>query len=140
VRRALALGAVDLGLALAAAALFALAATGRLAPVAYQVGVVGFLIAGTVLWVRVERAKGRGRGVLRRLAAAVGGLALAVLAGPVLVLTPLFAIAAEIPQEAGFTLVVAVAMESLRLGLVVAGTMTLLGGLASLAVGLARRG
>jgi hypothetical protein len=140
VRRALALGAVDLGLALAAAVLFALAATDHLAPVAYRVGVVGFLIAGTLLWVRVERAKGRGRGLLRRLTSALGGLVLAVLGGPMLVLTPLFTLAAQIPQEAGFSVVVAVAMESLRFGLLAAGVMTLIGGLASLAAGITGRG
>jgi hypothetical protein len=112
----LALAATNFACTLVLAGLFALGATGRLSPVAYQVGLIGLGALAVALWARVEQTFGRGHGAFRRIATAAAALPIAIVATPALVLMPLFALEGQMPAEAGFRPVVAVALESLRAG------------------------
>lgn len=115
----------------------------RLSQGAFLASLVVFFGALTALWLRVERSRAGGRDALSRIGRGAAALVVVVLALPVLVLAPLFALQEALPPEAGFHDVTRPAMVLLliSLALVVAVNMAGLSVLAGSALwaSLARR-
>ena len=89
---------------------------------AFLAGVVVLLGGVTALWVHVEDRGARARSVLERIGRAAVALVVVVALGPIAVLTPLFALDAQLPAEAAVDHVISRTMVLLlvSLGLVVA--------------------
>jgi len=83
------------------ALIYAAAAKHLLPQSAFLGSLAVFFIGLTVLWVRTERSRGPTRDVLSRAGRIAGGLVLAAVAVPGLVLTPLFFVHEYVPPEAG---------------------------------------
>lgn len=80
---------------------YTLAGTRLLSQGAFWAALVVVFVAGTALWVRVERRQGPRRDVLSRVGCIVVALVLPIIAAPVVVLTPLFFLHDQLPREAG---------------------------------------
>ena len=79
---------------------------------------VVFMLA-TALWVRSEQRNCR-RPPLRRLSGVAGALVTAVVLAPMVVLTPLFWLHAQLPPEAGFDQTIGRVMAAMLIALVLA--------------------
>jgi hypothetical protein len=126
------------GLALFAAAYVA-AALRWLSQGAFVASVVVLVGAVTALWVRTERQAAGGRGPIDRLGRAVGGFALVAILGPVGLLTPLFALQGQLPQETGADHVISRIMVLLLASLALVALCNLAGALYEVAVALGAR-
>lgn len=85
---------------------YTLAGTRLLSQGAFWAALVVVFVAGTALWVRVERLQGPRRDVLSRLGRIAVGLVVPVIAGPGVVLTPLYFFHEQLPPEAGLATVI----------------------------------
>jgi len=112
------------------ALIYAVAAKRLLTQGAFLAGLaVGF--AGlTVLWVRVERSRGGARDLLSRAGRIGGGLVLAAIAVPGVVLMPLFFINEYVPPEAGIAGILGPVMFILLVSLALVALVNLAGVLA----------
>jgi hypothetical protein len=81
--------------------IYAAAAKRLLNQGAFLAGLALCFVGLTVLWVRTERSRGPARDVLSRAGRIGGGLVLAAIAVPGVVLMPLFFINEYVPPEAG---------------------------------------
>jgi hypothetical protein len=93
-------GANVVGVA-AFALLYALAGRRLLSQGAFWVALALLFVASAVLWVRLEGRQGPRRDVLSRAGRIAAGLALPIIAAPVVVLTPLFFLLDQLPREEG---------------------------------------
>jgi hypothetical protein len=114
----LALLAINAAAAVAFALVYAAAGTRLLTQGAFWAALVVLFVAVTAVWVRVERRQGPGRDVLRRAGRIVAGAAVAAIAVPGLVLTPLFFVHELLPREAGVADVIGPVMFLLLAALV----------------------
>lgn len=113
--------------------------SGRLGVPAFLACLVIVFVLATALWVRTER-RHRRLEPLRRLARVAGGLLLVVVLAPMIVLTPLFWLDAQLPVEAGFQRTLGFVMAATLTALVLSVLVNAVGGVV-IAVGtLARRG
>lgn len=81
--------------------MYALAAKRLLPQSAFLASLALLFAALTMLWVRTERSRGPARDVLSRAGRIAGGLVLATMVVPGLILTPLFFVHEYVPPEAG---------------------------------------
>lgn len=119
--------------------LYGVGATNRISPGLFRGGLVVGFLATTTLWVQVERSMCGRLVPIRRVGRALGALALTIVGAPALVLTPLFALDAQLPIEVGFADVVTRTMVLLLLALVITVAMNVAAGATALTVGIARR-
>ncbi|HEY8370765.1 MAG TPA: hypothetical protein VIM86_15790 [Thermodesulfobacteriota bacterium] len=133
------LAGVNLGAVVLLVLLVGSALVGSLSPVPYRVALVGLLAGYLVLWVRVERDLGRGRHLLLRAFRALAALVIALVAAPMVVLTPVFSLEAQLPESAGFDRVSARSMVVVRVARDALVTSNVLAGGAAVAVGMVAR-
>ncbi len=126
-------GAAAFGLA------YTLAGKRLLSQSAFWAALVVVFVAGTALWVRVERAQGPRRDVLSRVGRIVAGLVLPILAAPVMVLTPLFFLHQQLPREAGVAETIGRVMFLLLTSLALMVLVNVAGIVSMAGAGLARR-
>ena len=93
--------------------------SGRIGVPAFVACLALLFVLATVLWVRSER-RNRRREPLRRLGGVVGGLLVAIVLAPMVVLTPMFWLHAQLPPEAGFDRTLGLVMAAMLIALVLA--------------------
>lgn len=93
--------------------------SGRIGGPAFVGCLVVLFVLATALWVRSER-RNRGREPLRRISGGVGGLLIAAVLAPMVVLTPMFWLHAQLPPEAGFDHTIGLVMAAMLVALVLA--------------------
>ncbi len=123
----LVLASTNFGSALLFAGLYAVAATHRIPGAAFLPLLVLLFVAATVLWVRVEAARGAGLPPMSRAIRWVSALALAAILTPVLVLMPLFWLFHVLPASAGLDVILGRTMFLLMLALVLTALVNVAG-------------
>ena len=99
---------------------------------------VVFMLA-TALWVRSEQ-RNRPRAPLRRLTGVVGALLMAVVLAPMVVLTPMFWLHAQLPPEAGLDHTIGRVMAAMLIALVLAVLVNAVGAAVVMGRAFLRRG
>jgi hypothetical protein len=134
----MALAAVNVVGAVVFAGLYAAGGSGRVPPVLFVVGLPVVFVAVTALWVRVE---GRSRALdpMVRVGRGALGLLAVVIGLPMVVLMPLFWLESQLPLEAVPALHLGPVMALLLVALVLVVAVNLVGGLAAVALAIARR-
>jgi hypothetical protein len=102
--------------------------SGHIGSAAFLTCLAGLFLLATALWVRSERGNRR-RAPLRRLSGVVGALVLAMALAPMVVLTPMFWLHAQLPPEAGFDQTIGRAMAAMLMALVLAVGVNAVGGM-----------
>jgi len=97
---------------------YASAAKRLLTQGAFLTGLVVCFVGLTALWVRAERSRGPARDALSRAGRIAGGLVLAMMAVPGVVLMPLFFLNERLPPEAGLAEMLGPVMFILLISLV----------------------
>jgi len=98
--------------------IYAAAAKRLLTQGAFLAGLVVCFVGLTALWVQAERSRGPARDALSRAGRIAGGLALATMAVPGVILMPLFFLNEYLPSEAGLAEMLGPVMFILLISLV----------------------
>lgn len=101
--------------------------SGRLGGGAFVGCLAALFLLATALWVWSER-RNRNRAALGRLVGVVGGLLIAVVLAPMVVLTPMFWLHAQLPPEAGFHQTIGLVMAAMLMALALAVLVNAVGG------------
>ena len=131
----LALGAANFLGVLLFGTLYAVAGAGLIPQRAFLVCAGLLFVLVTVTWVSTER-RHRHLTPLARFGRAAGGLAIAVIATPVLVLMPAFWLDSQLPPEAGLNRLLGPIMALVLMSLVLVGLVNLAGGVVTAVLGL----
>jgi hypothetical protein len=134
----MALAAVNVVGAVVFAGLYAAGGSGRIPPVLFLVGLPVVFVAVTALWVRVED-RSRALDPMVRVGRGAIGLLAVVIGLPIVVLMPLFWLESQLPLEAVPALHLGPVMALLLIALVLVVAVNLVGGLAAVALAIARR-
>ena len=113
--------------------------SGRIGGLAFVGCLVLLFGLATALWVRSER-RNRGRDPLRRLGGGVGALLIAIVLAPMLVLTPMFWLHAQLPPEADFEHTIGRVMAAMLMALVLAVLVNAVGAVVVVVRALVARG
>ncbi len=123
----LALAATNFGSVLLFLGIYAAAAAGRVPEAAFPPLLVLLFLAATVLWVRVEGARGGRLPPTSRAVRSVAALALSAVLSPVLVLMPLFWLFHALPSSYRFDVVLNRTMFLLMIAMVLTALVNLAG-------------
>ena len=121
------LAAIDALVMLVFGAVYTAGAVRLLSQAAFLAALAVGFVGAIALWVRTERGVGRTADPVARLGRVVAGLMIALIAVPGAVLTPLFALQAQLPPEAGLDDVIARVMVLLLPCVALAIAMNLVG-------------
>ena len=121
------LAAIDVFAILVFGAIYTAGAVRLLSQAAFLAALALGFAGAIALWVRTERAPVRTADPIARLGRGIAGLLLAVIGVPGAVLTPLFALQAQLPPEAGLDDVIARVMVLLLPCVALAVAMNLVG-------------
>jgi hypothetical protein len=131
-----ALVTTNLAIVLAFGILYGAAATHAISQSVFRAMLIPLLVAGTALWVHVERAQRVGLRPLARALRMLGALAFTVVGIPVLVMMPLQCLAAGMTPSANFGPVALRAATLVAVSLVMVTAVNLLGGLITAGIAL----
>jgi hypothetical protein len=124
----LAIAATNFGTVLVFLAVYAATAAGKLPEAAFPPLLVLIFLAATVLWVRVEEARGAGLSPAGRAIRSVAALALSAILSPVLVLMPLFWLFHALPASYRLDVVLNRTMFLLAIAMVLTAFVNVAGG------------
>jgi hypothetical protein len=124
----LALAATNFGTVLMFLGIYAATATGKLPEPAFPFLLVLLFLAATLLWVRVEGARGAGMPPSSRVVRWAAALGLSAILSPIRVLMPLFWLFHALPASYGLDVILNRTMFLLVIAMVLTGFVNLAGG------------